>query len=84
MKYSPSKLPEGFKRFWAAYPRKVGKGHAIKAWEKNECETIADLIVASVRKYPFSEEMDYIKYPSTWLNAWCWEDEIKEQSDEQW
>ena len=69
MKYSPSKLPPGFIEFWKHYPRKVGKGHAIKAWANNDCETIADLIVSSVRKYAFSEETDYIKHPSTWLNA---------------
>jgi len=69
MKHSPTNLPEGFKRFWASYPRKVGKGAAIRAWVNNDCEKISDAIVSAVRKYPFSDDKQYIKHPSKFLNS---------------
>lgn len=71
----PNDLPPGFIKFWAAYPRKVGKGHAAKAWVKNGCEPIADEIIKALKKYPFSEETQFQPHASTWLNGWRWLDE---------
>lgn len=84
MKYSPSNLPDGFKAFWKSYPRKVGKGAAVRAWSNNGCEEISHVIVTAVRKYPFSDDAKFIKHPATWLNSWCWEDEFEESNNETW
>ena len=78
MAINPANLPEGFKAFWMAYPRKVGKGQAVKAWMKNNCEPIADEIVTAVKKYPFSDEIIYIPHASTFLNGWRWLDEFSD------
>ena len=79
MKYTPGNLPTGFKKWWAIYPRKVAKGSAVRAWDKNDCEMIAEEIIKATRGYPFSSEIQYIKHPATWLNAWSWEDQHEEQ-----
>jgi len=79
MKYGPGNIPKGFTEFWRFYPKKLGKGQALKAWEKNQCEPIYEEIVKSLKKYPFTDEKQYIKHPSTWLNAWCWEDVFEEE-----
>ncbi len=71
----PTKLPQGFVDFWRAYPRKVGKGAAAKAWLKNNCESIAGEIVKAVKKQEFTDDPQYIPHPSTWLNQWRWMDE---------
>ena len=68
-----------FNTFWAAYPRKTGKGAARTAWAKNNLPPIAD-ILAALRKAILSpdwqkEQGKYIPNPSTWLNQGRWEDE---------
>ena len=40
---------------------------------------IAEEIIKATRNYPFSSEIQYIKHPATWLNAWSWEDQHEEQ-----
>ena len=41
--------PRGFDRFWAAYPRRVGKQDALKAWgQLNPDDALVDQIVAGV------------------------------------
>jgi len=44
--------PSGFDRFWAAYPRRVGKQDALKAWgQLNPDDDLVDLIVAGVERW---------------------------------
>jgi hypothetical protein len=63
---------DGFVRFWAAYPRKVAKPKAWKAWPGDD---LADVIVQAVAKQrPGLPEVRYIPHPATWLNARQWED----------
>lgn len=76
-------LLEGFVKFWRSYPRKVAKGAAYKAWIKNGCEPISDKIVKAVKSQTFSDDPQFIPFPSTWLNAWRWEDEIEPSADDQ-
>ena len=85
MKYTPGNLPAGFKAWYKIYPRKVSKGQAIKAWVKNDCEEIADEIIQATKKYPFSDEVQYIPHPATFINGWRWEDSFEEDnSDNDW
>lgn len=70
-----------FKKFWTAYPRKVGKGAAEQAFK--ECQPNAELrntILAAIEKQRQSEQWQknngkYIPNPATWLNQKRWEDE---------
>ena len=84
MKITPGNLPSGFKSWWAIYPRKVAKGSAVRAWVKNDCEEIAEEIIKATRKYPFSDEVQYIPHGSTWINSWRWMDVNEEESSGDW
>lgn len=73
---------ERFDRFWAAYPRKVGKERARKAWAKIK---LTDELLASMLKALEAQKKSedwrkdggqYIPHPSTWLNDKRWEDEL--------
>lgn len=70
---------DDFERFWAAYPKKTGKGDAFKSWKKNGHPGI-DHIVAVLELAKKStgwlkENGEYIPNPSTWLNQKRWDDE---------
>ena len=67
---------EAFCRFWAAYPRKVSKGQAIKAWPGDEL--IEPIIAALTWQAPTWKDPLFIKHPATWLRARCWEDQKPE------
>lgn len=64
--------------FWEAYPRKVGKQSALKAWRKAaKTTTPANLLAGAIRfaKDPNLPEKQFIPHPATWLNAGRWDDE---------
>ena len=71
-------LPEGFKKFWRAYPRKMSKGQAYRAWVVNDCEKISDEIVKAVKNTKFTDDPKFIKHPANYLNAWGWLDEVED------
>jgi len=67
-----------FDAFWAAYPKKVGKGTAEAAWANATLPDL-DTILKAVHKAKQSadwikERGAYIPHPSTWLNQRRWED----------
>lgn len=70
---NPPLTSPGFAAFWAAYPRKTGKGHAIKAWPGDEY--LPAILAALEWQVPTWRDPDFIKHPATWLHARCWEDE---------
>ena len=71
----------GFDEFWAAYPRKTGKGEAKKAWAKIRPDAeLLQQILAAVEWQSKCDQWQrdngqYIPYPATWLNQQRWEDE---------
>lgn len=71
----PSRGNDGFDLFWEAYPRKVGKGAAAKAWRVATRKASADEIVSSVKRFSWPDDKQFIPHPSTWLNAERWTDE---------
>ena len=81
---------EEFNRFWSAYPRKEAKGQAYRTWcklkeskELPELGVILKSLEARTKANAWPEKM-YIKHPSTWLNAWGWEDEIDTIAEKVW
>jgi hypothetical protein len=74
---------DDFDRFWEAYPRKVNKKQARKAWDKlNPDKTLIEKIINAVKKAKHSQEWQadcgkYIPHPSTYLNNARWEDELR-------
>lgn len=70
-----------FAAFWNAYPRKVAKGAARKAWDKaiKAGAEPADVVLGA-RRYatdPRRNDSDirYTAHPATWLNSERWADE---------
>lgn len=67
-----------FDEFWAAYPRKKGKGQARKAFERALKKTDIETILEGVREFIANgrwEDEQFIAYPATWLNGERWSDE---------
>ena len=70
-----------FDRFWGAYPRKVSKADARKAFAKLNPDT--ELVEDMLRALDWQKRLpewtkdggQFIPYPATWLNARRWEDE---------
>jgi len=68
----PLNSPTGFDDFWAAYPRKVGKQAAIRAWPA--ASRFAQQIADDLRTRQDWSDPTYIPHPSTYLHGRRWED----------
>ena len=70
-----------FARFWAAYPRKVGKLGAARAWGRAVRLADPEVIIAAALAYAEDPARDrkFTKHPQTWLNAGCWDDEADDE-----
>jgi Helix-turn-helix domain len=77
---SPAEVAERFERFWAAYPRKVAKEAARRAYDKAlERGVTPAVLLAGAQRYAAERQGEpprYTKHPATWLNGGCWEDEL--------
>ena len=73
---------DGFEEFWEAYPKKVSKPSAKKAWARlNADRPMVAAILADITRRKSSKEwtperMQYVPHPSTYLNNRRWEDEV--------
>ena len=68
----------GFTKFWQAYPRKVGKGAAEKAWLKlkPDLQIVLSALAWQSRQDGWTKEQGaFIPHPATYLNQRRWEDE---------
>lgn len=73
-------VPEDFKSFWQAFPRKVGKEAALKAWMKAKRKPPLQDILAALESAKQSEQWtksggQFIPHPATWINQGRWHDE---------
>ena len=71
-------LIEDFAEWYAAYPRKVGKQAALKAYRRARKVAAADELLDGLRKQLpklSAAEPRFQPHPSTWLNEGRWEDE---------
>ena len=72
---------ELFARFWAAYPRKVNKTRAKRAWDKLKPDlALCRAMAEALEKFKASDQWQrdgglYIPHPASWLNNRRWEDE---------
>lgn len=76
---NPNPTPAAFEEFWKAYPKKVGKGDARKAFEKVKAPLDTLLSAIETQKQSQQWQKDggqYIPNPATWLNQGRWEDEL--------
>lgn len=66
-----------FEEWWKHYPRKKAKGAARNAFAKARKKVSLEVLIAGADAYTNdpARDPDYTKYPQTWLNGDCWEDE---------
>lgn len=72
------KASEAFARFWAAYPRRVGKRTARLAFDRALTRASANDIISGavcLAEDPNLPEAQFIPHPTTWLNRDGWEDD---------
>lgn len=74
---------EGFDEFWKAYPRKVAKAEARKAWQQTEkIRPPIEQLIAAIKAQSGTEQWmrgngQFIPYAATWLRGERWEDEVE-------
>ena len=71
--------PSPFERFWLAYPRKVGKADARKAFAK--VKVPVETLLSAIDQQKSSEQWTtdngrFIPNPATWLNQGRWDDDL--------
>jgi hypothetical protein len=77
-----SKFPPGFDAFWDAYPRKIGKDAAIRAYAKRRFTVeqrgvVLNAIATQRNSEAWTREAGrFIPHPATWLNEGRWQDEV--------
>lgn len=77
-------IQQRFSQFWAAYPKKQGKGAAEKAWMKlKPSETLTNQMIQALELAKKCSQWNrdggqYIPNPATWLNQKRWEDDYRE------
>lgn len=69
-----------FDDFWRAYPRRVGRGAAVKSWDKmtKALKIPAADILKGCHAYAAAmrgKDIQYVAHASTWLNQQRWLDE---------
>ncbi|MGV9668058.1 hypothetical protein [Nocardia niigatensis] len=70
--------PAGFDEFWAAYPRRVGKGQARTAYAKAIAKAGQQAVLDGALRFatdPNLPEGQYVPHPATWLNGERWTDD---------
>ena len=78
---------ELFNKFYKAYPIHKSRGSAEKAFKKlNPSEELVDVMINKIKILKETKKWkenngQYIPYPSTWLNAKGWEDELSKEED---
>lgn len=88
-KNKDTSLDAMFEEFWTAYPKKVSKAAALKAYRKiKPSESLQAEILAAVSRAKTSvdwskDDGQFIPYPASWLNARRWEDEAPSQGGAQ-
>lgn len=73
-----------FIEVWQAYPRKIGRADALRAYSKARKDgTSKEVILDGVKRYAAyivknKTEPEYIKHGSTWFNHAGWEDDYNQ------
>ena len=87
VKTEKDSFSESFNDFWKAYPKKVSKTSALKAWNKlKPDDKLVREILSALEQQKKSaqwqkDDGQFIPYPTTWLNGRRWEDDLSGQSD---
>jgi hypothetical protein len=74
-------IPSDFVSFWDAYPSKIGKKGALRAWMKAKDRPPIGVILDIIAKQKESEKWvnGYIPNPETWINQGRWMDQVEKK-----
>lgn len=68
--------PDAFDAWWKAYPKRVGKDDARKAYAKATKRGATDADLATgLQRQRWPSELKFIPNPATWLNQGRWQDD---------
>lgn len=87
VKTEKDSFSESFNDFWKAYPKKVSKTSALKAWNKLKPDDnlVREILSALEQQKKTAQwqkdDGQFIPYPTTWLNGRRWEDDLSGQSN---
>ena len=72
-----------FDEFWTAYPRKLDKAKAFRAFKSALKRAKFEDILAGLLRYRNdpNRDPDFTKYPATWLNSDAWENDYASPVD---
>lgn len=75
---------DGFDAFWEAYPRKVARAAALKAWRQlRPSQALRTKIMQGLEAVKKTKSWQgakhYIPHASTWLNGQRWNDDLSSQ-----
>lgn len=79
---------ERFEKFWSVYPKKIGKGAALKAFKKIKpsaelLQTMVNAVEAQKQSQQWTKDNgQFIPNPATWLNQERWNDELEVKNSE--
>lgn len=79
-----------FENFWAAYPNKVGKDAAWRAWQKRKADLPeGEELLAILARQRASQQWQkdggqYVPHPATWLNQGRWQDVLETPQTDRW
>jgi len=79
-----SEQRDRFERWWAEYPRRVGKDAAWREWlKRSPSDDLTNQMIAKVREQRQSRDWQkdggqFIPHPRTWLHQGRWQDEAPE------
>lgn len=71
---------KSFAEFWAVYPKRKAKGAAERAYRAALKKVTAERLLVAATSYRDDSarqrnDAKFTKYPATWLNGGCWDDE---------
>lgn len=71
-------VPSSFDTFWSAYPKKVGKIDAKKAWNRIPGVEVnyLDILEGLEKLKPYWSDPQFIMNPAKFLNGQRWKDEV--------
>lgn len=76
-------MPDDFNTFWAAYPKKVAKADARKAWLQTkdvrpDITTVINAVTSACKTESWMQGGGkYIPHPATWIRGERWDDELE-------
>lgn len=84
--YASNDAHNRFDDFWTAYPKKRDKARCYQLWQKKKLDDIADTLLDDIQRRIKNDaqwqDVQYIPYPTTYLNGKRWEDEITQPKKE--